>query len=330
MAKQYLDQVRLEDIAERDPFEEVCQSRQRRGQQRLLHRSRLGDVALKNEVAKLVDRRELCVQRILQLRHLLRGHVRLAKAKHLFAQEVENSEVVLAKRLVRLRRAANVRDETLPRVRPLLLHDVNQRLVQLRKEVLLCDREVLVGGDLDHQLDNVVFDTALLLIRQDPPSGGYHVFEHVQREELRVGTLRAGQDRVDGPPRLRVCLQLRQDLMGHHPLRMISRVHERHHVVEHLHSCCIPPALKVQEERGVKRQTMRTCNSSHRAGKAVDDALPNRPLPLQRIWRPLSDDHKRPAAEHAEAERPGFCRGGRPSCPLDGDAPSPDVLERYT
>ena len=47
------------------------------------------------------------------------GHLSRAEVEHLLTEQLQDDHVVLAQRLVRLRRADDVGDETLPVLRPL-------------------------------------------------------------------------------------------------------------------------------------------------------------------------------------------------------------------
>mmetsp|Transcript_23028 Transcript_23028/g.68544 ORF Transcript_23028/g.68544 Transcript_23028/m.68544 type:complete len:597 (-) Transcript_23028:505-2295(-) len=89
--QQGLDEVGLEDVAQRDPLQEIGERRQRRRQERHLHGARGGHVALEDEVAQLVDRGELRVQRLFQPRQLPGDHVRLAEREDLLAQQVQDA-----------------------------------------------------------------------------------------------------------------------------------------------------------------------------------------------------------------------------------------------
>mmetsp|Transcript_45937 Transcript_45937/g.139255 ORF Transcript_45937/g.139255 Transcript_45937/m.139255 type:complete len:499 (-) Transcript_45937:491-1987(-) len=100
--QQCRDQVRLENVTQGNPFQEVRQGRQRGGHQGRLDGAGTGNVALENEIAQLVDGRELRVQGVLEDRHLAGHHVVLPEVEHLLAQQVEDPEVVLAQGLVGL------------------------------------------------------------------------------------------------------------------------------------------------------------------------------------------------------------------------------------
>mmetsp|Transcript_46811 Transcript_46811/g.124301 ORF Transcript_46811/g.124301 Transcript_46811/m.124301 type:complete len:290 (+) Transcript_46811:1802-2671(+) len=68
MNQQGLYQIRFEDVAQRNPIQEIRQRPKRRHQQRSLDCSRARHMRLKNKIAQLVDAGELGVQRILQFR----------------------------------------------------------------------------------------------------------------------------------------------------------------------------------------------------------------------------------------------------------------------
>ena len=67
--------------------------------------------------------RELRAHRVLQVLGLGLGHLAGAEIEHLLAQQLEDHHVVLAQRFVRLRGPDDVRDETLPILRPLPEYD---------------------------------------------------------------------------------------------------------------------------------------------------------------------------------------------------------------
>ena len=185
---------------------------------------------------------------------LPRHHLRLPKGKNLLAEHVQNSEIILAQQLACFAGAAKVWDKVLPGMWPLLLHDVDQRLIQLGQEMLLRRGKMLVRGNLDDELHDVVLDSSFLRVRQNHPPGANHILQHVQCEELGVRTLRRGQYRVYGEPGVRVHLHLRQHLVREFPLRLVPGVHQGHHVVQHLYPRAVPGLLKSKQQRRVKGQ----------------------------------------------------------------------------
>ena len=102
------DQLRLEDVAQRDPVEEPQQGLQGGADQggvlRVVH----------HELAKLEHFAELRAHGVFQVFRLGLGHLAAREVEDLLAQEFEDDHVVLAERLVCLGRTHNVRDEALP------------------------------------------------------------------------------------------------------------------------------------------------------------------------------------------------------------------------
>src|SRR4051812_5805407 len=86
--------------------------------------------------------------------------------------------------------------------------------VELLEEEALLLQGVLIGGQLDDEIDDVVADAIALLTRKHFPPVLNHLLEDGEGEEL--GALRFGllQDLIDPRPGLRMLLQLCQQLTG--------------------------------------------------------------------------------------------------------------------
>ena len=77
--------------------------------------------------------RKLRTHRVLEVFRFRLGHLARAEVEDLFAEQLEDDHVVLAQRLVGLGRPDDVRDETLPVLRPL---PDNQTRLKLRTTCL--------------------------------------------------------------------------------------------------------------------------------------------------------------------------------------------------
>ncbi|GIX63750.1 diguanylate cyclase [Babesia caballi] len=185
-----------------------------------------------------VQHKEADVKNLPEVRGHARGqplhgaalHMVLAKVKQLLAEHVEQPHVVLAEALRHLRGAADLGDEALPAVRPLALHDLNQRLVQLGQEVALAVARLIVHAYVDHQLRNVAADAEAVVRRQHVPPRLDAALQHLEREEFGVYVARVSQNHRDVLPALWEVAELLQDLVRHLAVLPTARVE---HGVDH-------------------------------------------------------------------------------------------------
>lgn len=130
-SSQQRNEVRLEDVAERDPVAEPEQRLQRR-----LDQTRLGG-CVQNLLTELEDLRELITHCLLEISGLGRGHLLGRVVEHLLGQETQDNHVVFANRQARVTGLYDLIDEGWPVVRPFLLQHGDKHEVELVEQCAL-------------------------------------------------------------------------------------------------------------------------------------------------------------------------------------------------
>ena len=112
--EQGVQQRRLEDVTERYPRQERVERRERRLYQLWFLRMR------QDKLAQLVNHLELAVQRSLQRSNFVLRHLPSTEIENFLRQQFQDAHAVFAQRLARPRRAHQIRNETLPAMRPIV------------------------------------------------------------------------------------------------------------------------------------------------------------------------------------------------------------------
>lgn len=137
IAENLLDQIGLEDVAEWNPREECLQRLQTLSYQARLDRLRRLNRLSDDEFTELEDSLKIIGEHLLQLGCLPLQERVFAEVEYLFTQQLQNVQRVLTFRLRLTGCLANVRNEILPRNKPLLFDNRNERDIQLRNQMLL-------------------------------------------------------------------------------------------------------------------------------------------------------------------------------------------------
>lgn len=136
---------------------------------------------------------------------------------------------------------ADVRNKVLPARIPFLLHDRDERAIEFGHESLLLLGVGLHLGLLENELDDTGSNTRLLVVREDLPACLHKVkinvtyidglIENLQGEESAVRVLTIHENGVDASPRVRVCLELVENIMCFVHLQSVSDNQVTYHIL---------------------------------------------------------------------------------------------------
>ena len=165
-----------------------------------------------NKLAELEDLWELRAHGVLEMLGLHLCHTTRGKVKDFLWKQLQNSHIILAKRLIGLAGPNNVWDEAGPVLGPLSFKDQHQDHIQLWQVHFLSFSALRVWRGFDDEANNVLFYALTLLPGKCFPSSFDDSFKDLQCIVLGLLVRRELEDGVNPSPGLWVLFQCRQHI----------------------------------------------------------------------------------------------------------------------